>query len=82
MKADASGDALDHARKACGIHAGFLAGNHEQRRAQRHEHVGAQARGPARALTFIADDAAEKRRRQQAHDDVRELLGCRQPGWR
>ena len=72
---DTCGDALNHAGQIGRRHATQLRGQDEGGGAQRHQHVGAQARGLADALAIDAGHRADEHGRAESDDDARELLG-------
>ena len=60
-----------------GAHGAVLervhAADGEEAGADRHQHVGAQARGMFAALALVADDATEKRRREKSRGLLEDL---------
>ena len=76
-EADAGHDSLRHARRVeTGIarraHPVILVHRHQhqQRRCQAHEHVGAQTGGAAVERAFVPDERAGRERGQQAQDHL------------
>jgi hypothetical protein len=72
---DAGDDALEHARDVARGGAGLLGDQDEQGRAQRHEHVGADARRLARPFTLVAQGAAQQGRHEQPNQQAGGLAG-------
>ena len=59
-EADAGDDALDDPAHVADHHAALLRHEHEERRADRHQHVGAQAGRLAAPFPLVAERAAER----------------------
>jgi hypothetical protein len=71
-EADAGRHPLDHARDVARGRAGLQRGDHEQRGAHAHQHVGADAGRLAAALALPAHRAAQEGGQHQLHGDARE----------
>ena len=74
-EADAGDDALHDPAHGIGLGAGHLWHQYEQRRAKRHQHVGAHSGRLALALALEAENATQGRGDQQAHGDACQLRG-------
>jgi hypothetical protein len=72
---DPGEQALYDAAHALGVHARLLGRDDEERHAQSHQHVGAQARAAAALLAVIAHDGCQEHRKEQPHHHASQVRG-------
>ncbi|KAG1320769.1 hypothetical protein G6F63_014104 [Rhizopus arrhizus] len=74
QEADTCDHALQHAADVADLHAALQRHQHENRRAQRHQHVRAQAGSVLAHFALDAEHATKQHRRAYAQQD-RDILG-------